>query len=471
MLVLPAPVPSMSFARRERRNDPCVQSWKTMNVRSRKPAAGTTSRSDSSHDTCSASTIAAISTRYGTTDVATSTRLRASRGLAYASSAPRQERGESEPVNEAPRSLRPLCPTRVALGKSLPYDDGVRRAAAALVLIAALAAGAAGALADPSSDALVHADLAHDLGYSGTGVTVAVLDTGIDDHLPELSNAVVGEHCILPPSGCAGDTAEADGPGTAQDDQGHGTEVASILIGVAPRVKLVVVKVADRDGRSSSAQIQAGLDWLRVVHPEAHIVNVSLAGDIPLSGNCSNLTPALASYSASVRALRAQGTLVFAASGNNGRPNGLPAPACFPESVAVGAVYARTWGPVTAPNICRDAHPIADEVACWSNASSMLDLLAPGAPIETTSLGGSTTTFAGTSAAVAVAAGAASLLLQASPGLTADELETLLEQTGVLLVDPRRRASIPRVDLASALAQLLGHSLTHPRPPRVDISQ
>jgi hypothetical protein len=72
---------------------------------------------------------------------------------------------------------------------------------------------------------------------------------------------------------------------------------------------------------------------------------------------------------------------------------------------------------------------------------------------------------------VAVAAGAASLLLQASPGLTADELETLLEQTGVLLVDPRRRASIPRVDLASALAQLLGHSLTHPRPPRVDISQ
>jgi subtilisin family serine protease len=190
-----------------------------------------------------------------------------------------------------------------------------------------------------------------------------------------------------------------------------------------------------------------------------------------LSGNCSALTPALASYADSVNALRALGTLLFAPSGNNGRPNGLPAPACFPATIAVGAVYARTWGAVTAPDVCRDAHPIADEVACWSNARSQLDLLAPGAPIETTGLGGATATFAGTSAASAVAAGGAALLLQASPGLTADALEALLEQTGVPLSDPRRRAPIPRVDLASALSRVLGRSLTAPRPPRVDIAQ
>jgi subtilisin family serine protease len=142
-----------------------------------------------------------------------------------------------------------------------------------------------------------------------------------------------------------------------------------------------------QNGRSSSTQIQAGIDWLRTHHPEVRIANVSLAGDIPLSGNCSALTP-----------------------------DGLPAPACFPATIAVGAVYARTWGAVTAPDVCRDAHPIADEVACWSNARSQLDLLAPGAPIETTGLGGATATFAGTSAASAVAAGGAALLLQASPG-------------------------------------------------------
>jgi subtilisin family serine protease len=346
----------------------------------------------------------------------------------------------------------------------------MRTLAATALLFVALALPAS-APADPSSDALVRADLAHDLGYSGAGITVALLDTGIDDRLPGLRNAVVAEHCIVPPAGCVGGTAEADGPGSAEDDQGHGTEVASILSDVAPRVKLVVVKVADRNGRSSSTQIQAGLDWLRTHHPETRIANVSLAGDIPLSGNCSALTPALASYADSVDALRAQGTLLFAPSGNNGRPNGLPAPACFPETIAVGAVYARTSGPFTAPDICRDAHPIADEVACWSNARSQLDLLAPGAPIETTGLGGAPTTFAGTSAASAVAAGAAALLLQASPGLTADALETLLEQTGVPLSDPRRRARIPRVDLASALTRIVGHSLTTPRPPRVDISQ
>ena len=335
----------------------------------------------------------------------------------------------------------------------------MRRVAVGLVVAAIFAAAAR---ADTASDALVRADLAHGLGYTGKGVTVAVLDTGIAG----FANSVVAEHCI---GACASGAAEADGAGTAQDDQGHGTEVAGILLDVAPDAKLVVVKVADRNGRSSTAQIQAGLDWVRTHHPEVRIVNVSLAGDIPLSGDCTNLTPALASYAASVDALRAQGTLVFAASGNNGRENGLPAPACFPETVAVGAVYSHTTGAVIAPDICRDAHPIADQVACWSNASSELDLLAPGAPIATIGLDGRPTTFAGTSAASAVAAGAAALLLQADRSLTAGQLESLLEQTGVPITDPRRREQIPRVDLETALARVLGHSLTPPRPPRVDV--
>jgi subtilisin family serine protease len=346
----------------------------------------------------------------------------------------------------------------------------VRRAAAGLIVLLLLGLCAGAIRADSFSDALVHADTARADGYTGRGVTVALLDTGVDTRLPFLAAAVVAEHCIVPPAGCPGGTAEADGPGSAQDDQGHGTEIAGILLGVAPDVRLIDVKVADQNGRSSSAQIQAGLDWLRIYHPEARIVNVSLAGDIPLSGNCSTLTAALASYSASVAALRAQGTLLFAASGNDGRPNGLPAPACFPVSVAVGAVYSRTAGAVTAPNICRDAHPVADEVACWSNASSELDLLAPGAPIATVGLGGRPETFAGTSAASAVASGAAALLLQAKPSLTADDLESLLERTGVPITDPRRRKSIPRIDLDQALARLLGEPTSHPRGPRVDIS-
>ena len=92
MLVLPAAVrkphaspntaPNMSFARRERMNDPCVQSWNTMNVRTRNAEAGKTSTSDNHTETRSAKNIATSNARYGSTEVARSSRLRPSRGSA-----------------------------------------------------------------------------------------------------------------------------------------------------------------------------------------------------------------------------------------------------------------------------------------------------------------------------------------------------------------------------------------------------
>jgi subtilisin family serine protease len=184
--------------------------------------------------------------------------------------------------------------------------------------------------ADVSSDALIHADATRALGYTGKGTAVAVLDTGIDDHNASLAASVVAEHCIVPPDGCPNGAGEQDGPGSAQDDQGHGTAIADVVAGkgeigpagVAPDASLVIVKVADRNGRTSAAQIIAGLDWVREHHPEVKVVNVSLAGDIPLSGECSGLTASLQAYGASVDTLRAQGTTVFAASGNNGAHNG-----------------------------------------------------------------------------------------------------------------------------------------------------
>ena len=60
-----------------------MQSWKTMYVRRRKPAAGTASTRASQTETSSAKRIATSSARYGTTDVATSSRLRETRGCAY----------------------------------------------------------------------------------------------------------------------------------------------------------------------------------------------------------------------------------------------------------------------------------------------------------------------------------------------------------------------------------------------------
>jgi subtilisin family serine protease len=344
----------------------------------------------------------------------------------------------------------------------------------AIVLASLIFAGAA--RADVQSDALVHADATRAFGYTGTGVTVALLDTGIDGRNTALVRSVVAEHCFVPPDGCPNGAAEQDGPGSAQDDQGHGTSVAGILagtggsgpVGIAPGVSLVVVKVADRNGRTSAAQVIAGLDWIRVKHPEVKVVNVSLAGDIPLSGDCSALTGQLQQYAASIDALRAQGASVFAASGNNGARNGIPAPACIPGAVAVGAVYSRAFGSYTAPNICVDTLTLADEVACFSNSSAELDLLAVGAPVDTVGLDGQDAPIAGTSAAAAQAAGAAAVVLEASPLLSPDALLATLQSTGTPILNLRSRLTTPRLDVAAALGAVLGVSIPLLPPPALD---
>src|SRR5204863_2217376 len=97
----PNATPNTSFARRVRMNDPCVQSWNTMNVRTKNADAGKTSRRDNNTETRSANVIATSKATYGTTDVPRSSMLRPSRGSAQASRTPRQERGESEPVKES----------------------------------------------------------------------------------------------------------------------------------------------------------------------------------------------------------------------------------------------------------------------------------------------------------------------------------------------------------------------------------
>jgi len=346
--------------------------------------------------------------------------------------------------------------------------------AVAVLCVAGLIAGGLGAeVRDAPGDQLIHADVTRTLGYTGKGVTVAVLDTGIDDHNPDLARGVVAEHCIVEPDGCPDGSAEQDGPGSAQDDQGHGSAVADVIagagetdpIGVAPDASLVVVKVADRNGRTSTQQIVAGLNWVLAHHPEVKVVNVSLGSDILFSGDCARLTASLSAYGTAIDALRANGTTVFASAGNRGFPYSMTSPACIHAAVAVGAVYSRSFGSYTAPDVCRDRTTAPDQVACFSDSSTELDLLAAGAPVEAAGLGSEDLLFAGTSAASAQAAGAAAALLQAEPALTPDTLVALLRSTGIPITDPRNRLTTPRIDLAAALAEVLGRPVPVPPPP------
>jgi subtilisin family serine protease len=81
-----------------------------------------------------------------------------------------------------------------------------------------------------------------------------------------------------------------------------------------------------------------------------------------------------------------------------------------------------------------------------------VDLLAPGAAITSTGIGGGTSTFLGTSQACPHAAGAAALLLSAKPGLSADQVQNVLKNTGVNVTDPKNGITSRRIDLKAALS-------------------
>ncbi|TDV57410.1 S8 family peptidase [Actinophytocola oryzae] len=174
----------------------------------------------------------------------------------------------------------------------------------------------------------IHAPEAWDAGYTGAGVKIAVLDTGIDDTHPDLRRQIAATRNFTTDTGGVRDT------------DGHGTHVASTIAGtgkasggrytgVAPGAKLLVGKVCGGMGCPESA-ILAGMEWAAAAG--AKVVNLSLGGpdtaaDDPLELAVERLT---ARY----------GTLFVVASGNDGSygPETVSSPASADAALAVGAV-------------------------------------------------------------------------------------------------------------------------------------
>jgi subtilisin family serine protease len=328
---------------------------------------------------------------------------------------------------------------------------------------------------DAESLALIRASAAHQAGVVGSGVTVAVVDGGIDRAHPDLADSLAGEHCVVPPAGCPNGAAEQDGPGSAPDDHGHGTNVTGIVtangtvapVGVAPAARIVAVKVLDANNRfAGSSQVISALDWVARSRPDVRVVNLSLGTDMLFPDVCDNAGATTMAYASVVAALRTRGVTVVASSMNDASPFSMAAPACIDRVISVGAVYDSAFGPF-ALQVCADAATAADRVACFSNGGSALDLLAPGARIRSTGRGGGVSEFAGTSQAAPHVAGAAALLLQVSPILSPDGLESVLEASGAPLLDARNGVVTPRIDVAAALERLVTAPPPPPPPPPV----
>jgi len=287
---------------------------------------------------------------------------------------------------------------------------------------------------------LINQPQAASAGYKGAGTTVAVLDTGVNYTLPDFGS------CTAPgvPTGCkvvaAVEIATND---NSLDDNGHGTNVAAIVVGVAPDSRIAALDVFNPNGTSTDSLVIAGINWAIANKAGYNIaaINMSLGDSTKHTSLCSTGNP----YLTPITNARAVGILPVASSGNNGYTNGISSPACTPGVISVGAVYDANISGVSYGS-CTDSTTAADQVTCFSNSASFLTMLAPGAAITA---GGYT--MYGTSQAAPHIAGAVAVLRAAYPSDTLDATINRLTSAGKPVTDPRNEIQKPRLDLYAAL--------------------
>lgn len=244
----------------------------------------------------------------------------------------------------------------------------------------------------------------------GKGITIAILDTGIADHIA-FKNAIQRINLVPLPSD----------PSTLN---GHGTAVASVIFsdnpyapGVAPSATPLSVRIADDNGISNSFLIAQGI--IAAVDAGANIINISLGG----TGQSSLVDKALA-YA------QQYGVIVVAAAGNSGT-QGVMQPAASSSVIAVGAVDAR--------NQPMSFSTSGNEVAI-SSPGFGVNVAYPGdlaARVSGTSF--SSPIVAGVFAAVASSSGKPTM----SPQQAANLVLTNLNDVGVAGNDPNTGGGVP----------------------------
>lgn len=302
--------------------------------------------------------------------------------------------------------------------------------------------------------AFISHDVAVQRGDLGQGIGVAVLDTGLD-----WTHTDFGACSAPGVSGCrvvhAQDFAPEDGE---RDAHGHGSNVAAIVAAVAPGADIIGLDVFDED-ISSSTDILSALNWVlqNKTTYNIKVVNLSLGGG-QFSGACQSTV-----FRSAMQSLKLQGIIAVASSGNDGYVGSMGAPACDPSVVSVGAVYEQAVGGVLYSS-CADSTTVADQVACFSNTSSELDLLAPGVSVR-----GGGLTMTGTSQAAPFVSGAFAILQQAYPqSSVTEQLDRLRRAASV--VDARNNEAVPRLDVSAMFDALTPCVYDVSPSPRVEVT-
>ncbi len=240
-------------------------------------------------------------------------------------------------------------------------------------------------------------------GATGQGITIAIVDTGVDLKHPDLQNNIVPGYNALTNSTTLGKN---------QDNNGHGTHVAGIaaaelngigIVGVAYKANIMPIKAMDKDGEGYDDAIAAGIVW--AADHGAQIINLSLG-----SGREADVLTEAVAYAAG------QGVLLIAAAGNydpeTGTNPGIDYPAADPNVLAITATDQK------------------DQIADFSATGPEVALAAPGSGIISTWLNSTYAIAEGTSMSAPFVAGVAALIWSQHPDWSKQQVVQALE-TGV----------------------------------------
>lgn len=248
----------------------------------------------------------------------------------------------------------------------------------------------------------------------GKDTTIAVVDTGVFSAHPALKGNVLPGINVIKEGG------------STEDDNGHGTALASLLVaaqdemrGVAPEAKVLPIKALDAYGGGDAYTVAKGI--LSAVREGANIVLLSLTDPVYSGVLADALTVA-----------EKKGVLVVAATGNDGRSM-LPYPARYPTVLAVGAVQ-------------KNGAP-----ASYANYGQGLDVVAYGDDIVAASLDGGYRAYSGTSFAAPQVAGIAALLYNSGASVPAEVRDRLRQSAIANRAYPFKKIGFGVVDAYRAL--------------------
>ena len=244
-------------------------------------------------------------------------------------------------------------------------------------------------------------------GPSGTGVTVALIDTGVDINHESITHKVAAFKDFV------------NNQTVAYDDNGHGTHCASLIAGddgtgVAPGAKLVVIKVMDRDGACYLSDALKALDWC-LENKDRYgikVVSFSVGGENPSDGSslldeaCDKMVE--------------KGLVMCVAAGNSGpAPSSIVIPGSAPNVITVGAIDSS--GTIFDQS---SRGPTAD-------GETKPDLVTLGVDVVSALAGSKNgrSSVSGTSMAVPQVSGASAILLEVKPDMGPADVKRILLKT------------------------------------------